>query len=276
MVSPFTLPPTGFGPGSQPDPEGELQYMSMPSGMRTYSAHVPEVEDPAIAAPVLALLQRMAEACAKARQGETVEFDLSGLTPASRALMADTLGTGEVAMKIRGIPALSVQESVFAGVWSVAGMGHDRVEVGPVPQAALSRAHVPHRPALLTAAPKPGALANGPAILTELLDRSARWQPGDQAHVINLTLLPHTEADLAWLAEALGEGASTILSRGYGNVRVTATALARVWRVQFFNSMDTLILDTFEVTDMPMVAAAAVEDFDDSEARIIDVLKVIA
>ncbi|WP_395539667.1 hydrogenase expression/formation protein [Neotabrizicola sp. sgz301269] len=276
MVSPFTLPPTGFGPGSQPDPEGELQYMSMPSGMRTYSAHVPEVTDPAVAAPVLALLEDMARACARTKTGTVAEFDLSGLSPAQRALMADTLGTGEVAMKIRGIPALSVQESVFAGVWSVAGMGHDRVEVGPVPQAALSRAHIPHRPALLIAAPKPGALANGPAILTELLDRSARWQPGDEAHVINLSLLPHTEADLAWLAEALGEGATTILSRGYGNVRVTATALARVWRVQFFNSMDTQILDTFEVTDMPMVAAAAAEDFDDSEARILDVLKVIA
>lgn len=273
MVSPFTLPPTGFGPGSQPDPEGELQYITMPSGMRTYSLHVPEIEDPAIAAPVLALLEDMARACAR-RDG--AEFDLSGLAPASRALMADTLGTGEVAMKVRGIPALSVQESVFAGVWSVAGVGHDRVEVAPVPQAALSRAHVPHRPALLTAAPRSGTLANGPAILTELLDGSARWQTGAAAHVINLTLLPHTEADLAWLAEALGEGATTILSRGYGNVRVTATALARVWRVQFFNSMDTLILDTFEVTDMPMVAAAAAEDFDDSAARILDVLKVIA
>jgi hydrogenase-1 operon protein HyaF len=276
MVSPFTLPPTGFGPGSQPDPEGELQYMSMPSGMRTYSAHVPDISDAEVAAPVLALLEDMARACARTKTGTVAEFDLSGLSPAARALMADTLGTGEVAMKIRGIPALSVQESVFAGVWSVAGVGHDRVEVAAVPQAALSRAHVPHRPALLTAAPKPGALANGPAILTELLDRSARWQPGDEAHVINLSLLPHTEADLAWLAEALGEGATTILSRGYGNVRVTATALARVWRVQFFNSMDTLILDTFEVTDMPMVAAAAAEDFDDSEARILDVLKVIA
>lgn len=276
MVSPFTLPPTGFGPGSQPDPEGELQYMSMPSGMRTYSAHVPDIADSGAAAPVLALLEDMARACARTRQGETAEFDLSILTPPQRALMADTLGTGEVAMKIRGIPALSVQESVFAGVWSVAGVGHDRVEVAPVPQAAQSRAHVPHRPALLTAAPKPGALANGPAVLTELIDRSARWQPGDEPHVINLSLLPHTEADLAWLAEALGEGATTILSRGYGNVRVTATALARVWRVQFFNSMDTLILDTFEVTDMPMVALAAAEDFDDSEARILDVLKVIA
>jgi hydrogenase-1 operon protein HyaF len=276
MVSPFTLPPTGFGPGSQPDPEGELQYMPMPSGMRTYSAHVPDISDAEVAAPVLALLEDVARACARTKRGEVAEFDLSTLAPASRALMADTLGTGEVAMKIRGIPALSVQESVFAGVWSVAGVGHDRVEVAPVPQAALSRAHVPHRPALLTAAPKPGALANGPAILTELLDWSARWQPGDEAHVINLSLLPHTEADLAWLAEALGEGATTILSRGYGNVRVTATALARVWRVQFFNSMDTLILDTFEVTDMPMVAAAAAEDFDDSEVRILDVLKVIA
>ena len=64
--------------------------------------------------------------------------------------------------------------------------------------------------------------------------------------MVNLTLLPHTEEDLVWLDAALGEGSVTILSRGYGNCRVRATALPFVWRVQFFNAMDTLILDTFD------------------------------
>jgi hydrogenase-1 operon protein HyaF len=86
--------------------------------------------------------------------------------------------------------------------------------------------------------------------------------------VVNFTLLPHTEDDLSWLDAALGEGAVTILSRGYGNCRVTATALAGVWRVQFFNSMDTLILDTLEVTDMPEVVLAAPEDLSDSARRL--------
>jgi hydrogenase-1 operon protein HyaF len=40
--------------------------------------------------------------------------------------------------------------------------------------------------------------------------------------------------------------------------------MAGVWRVQFFNSMDTLILDTLEVTDMPEVVLAAPEDLSDS------------
>ncbi|MBV6635741.1 MAG: hydrogenase expression/formation protein, partial [Mameliella sp.] len=85
----------------------------------------------------------------------------------------------------------------------------------------------------------------------------------------------HTEEDLAWLDRALGEGAVTILSRGYGNCRVTATALPHVWRVQFFNSQDALILDTFEVTTVPEVAFAAPEDLTDSADRLFKVLEVI-
>ena len=45
--------------------------------------------------------------------------------------------------------------------------------------------------------------------------------------------------------------------------------------MQFYNSMDTLILDTFEVTTMPEVALAAVEDLSDSGERIREVLEAI-
>ena len=108
----------------------------------------------------------------------------------------------------------------------------------------------------------------------ELEDKSATHD-GDAPHVVNLTLLPHTEEDLAWLDTALGLGSVDILSRGYGNCRVTATALHNVWRVQFFNSMDTLILDTFEVTPLPEVALAAPEDLTDSAERVAEVLGAI-
>ena len=107
------------------------------------------------------------------------------------------------------------------------------------------------------------------------MDKSRSRLAGDIAHVINLSLLPHTPEDLLWLDEALGLGAVTVLSRGYGNCRVTATAQAHVWKVQFFNSMDTLILDTFEVTEMPEVALAADEDLRDSATRIRDVIEAI-
>lgn len=275
MVSPFTLPPAGFGPGSQPDPEGELHYMAMPSGMRTYSAHIPEADDPAAMAEALALLAEMAAACEVVAQGAApAVFDLAALSPAARRVVADALGQGEVSMKIRGVPAVMVQESVFAGVWICLAAGMDLVEVAPVPGLALSRAHVPHRPAIGALAHKGPGLANAPAILTELAEKS-RSHAGGMAHVVNLSLLPHTPEDLDWLAEALGEGAVTILSRGYGNCRITATALPFVWKVQFYNSMDTLILDTFEVTPMPEVALAAAEDLKDSAIRIRDVIEAI-
>jgi hydrogenase-1 operon protein HyaF len=93
--------------------------------------------------------------------------------------------------------------------------------------------------------------------------------------VVNLSLLPHTPEDLAWLDAALGLGSAEVLSRGYGNCRIVATALPNVWRVQFFNSMDTLILDTFEVTEMPEAALAAAEDLADSARRLRDVLEAI-
>ena len=276
MVSPFTLPPSGFGPGSQPDPEGELQYMPMPSGMRVYAPHIPDAQDAEALAEAMAMLSDMAGACdSVARGGAAVSFDLATLSPSARRVMADALGQGEVSMKLRGLPAIMVQESVFAGVWMLLAEGMDLVEVAPVPTLAMTRAHLPHSPAIGVLAARVPGLANAPAILAELVDKSQTRRPGTMAHVVNLSLLPHSPEDLVWLSEALGEGAVTILSRGYGNCRVTSCAQAHVWKVQFFNSMDTLILDTYEVCEMPEVAIAAAEDLADSAIRIRDVIEAI-
>ena len=267
----FHMPPTGYGPGSQTSEEGEeLEYLPMPQDMRTYSAHLPEVEEAPAAA--LAMLDALAAACDRVAAGGAPEqFDLSTMEGPARAVMAETLGEGEVAMKIRGIPAIRVQESVFAGVWSLTGVGVDLVEVAQVPAAAIDRAAEPYRPATGDT-PGPGVV-NAPALLVELQDHAANREAAH--HVINLSLLPHTEEDLAWLAARLGEGSVDILSRGYGNCRVTATALPRCWHVQFYNSTDQLILDTYEITPMPEVAQAAGEDLSDSAERLREVREAI-
>jgi hydrogenase-1 operon protein HyaF len=276
MASPFTLPPANFGPGSQPDPDGDLQYMSMPSGMRTYAPHIPDADDALALAEATAMLADMAGACAAVAKGAAaISFDLAGFSPAARRVIADALGQGEVSMRIRGLPAVMAQESVFAGVWMLLGAGVDVVEVAAVPTLALTRAHIPHRPATGVLAQRVAGLANGPALLSELIDKSRCRRAGDMAHVVNLSLLPHSPQDLDWLSEALGEGAVTILSRGYGNCRITACAQTHVWKVQFFNSMDTLILDTYEVCEMPEVALAADVDLADSAARIRQVIEAI-
>lgn len=279
MVSNFHLPPMGYGPGSQPPEEdgAELQYTAMPQDMAFYSPRIPELSEEADLSPALGLLGRVAEAartCSKT--GAPAVFDLSRLDPANRSLIAETLGEGEVAFRMAGIPAVAAQESVFAGVWVLRGNGIDQIEVGAIPSLALERAGNAMEPALGALAPKLEGLANAPALVTELMDKSARWADGDAPHVVNLTLLPHTEPDLEWLKLALGRGAVTVLSRGYGNCRVEGTGLKNVWRVQFFNSMDTLILDTFEVTAMPEVVLAAPEDLADSASRIVEVLGALS
>lgn len=272
MSGNFHLPPVGYGPGSQPVEDETLEYMSLPQDMRAYSMHVPDAPTDVDTAMVLALLGTLADTAERvADLGGTERRDISGLGKAERRLLAETLGSGEVAMRLFGVPAIAVQESVFAGVWWLSGADIDVIEIGSVPQNAISRAAAPRHAAGGPQLVRGPGVVNAPPLVVELFDRSAAWAPGMDPHVVNLTLLPHTEEDLAWLDAALGKGSVEILSRGYGNCRIEATALPRVWRVRFYNSMDTLILDTFEVTDMPVVALAAPEDLRDSAERLREV-----
>ncbi|WP_299878941.1 hydrogenase expression/formation protein [uncultured Sulfitobacter sp.] len=280
MTNPFMMPPTGFGPGSQPlDTNDEkLEYMPLPQDMRTYSPRLPEVDDldQTEIAPALALLSEVAAAAQEiAKSGGTRQFDLGTLDKTNRDLIAETLGSGEVAAKVRSIPAVAVQESVFAGIWTLNSSAGELIEVAEIPACVSQDAFAPKRAAMGETAPLMPGVINAPPMLIELRDKSADFDPAAPLHVINLSLLPHTEEDLVWLDQAVGEGAVTILSRGYGNCRITATAMPHVWRVQFFNSMDTLILDTFEVTTVPEVAIAAREDLADSGKRLLSVLEAI-
>ena len=155
--------------------------------------------------------------------------------------------------------------------------GAPRVRVRPaskvaaVPAIVLYRAFEPLRRAR-DLAPGPGVV-NAPALWSELVVHSAGY--AGEMHVINLTLPPLAEEDFARLDARPGEGSADILSRGNGNCRIRATALNHVRCVQFFNSQDQLILDTFEVTAMPEVVLAAPEDLADSARRLRDVLEAV-
>ena len=100
-----------------------------------------------------------------------------------------------------------------------------------------------------------------------------RWQPGKLAHVINLTLLPLSPADIQFLGETLGSGPVETLSRGYGDCQITSTAYPGIWWVRYTNSMGTLILNTLEISDIPAVACAAQDDLDDSRRRFSELLE---
>ena len=93
---------------------------------------------------------------------------------------------------------------------------------------------------------------------------------------MNLSLLPLSAGDSMHLDSQLGAGRVLILSRGYGNCRITNTCVPNTWRLVYFNSQDAVILDTIEVSDMPEVACAAREDLADSAERLTEVLAWVA
>jgi hydrogenase-1 operon protein HyaF len=111
-------------------------------------------------------------------------------------------------------------------------------------------------------------MMNAPAVLNELLEHSRAYAAGQPVHVINFSSLPMTPEDFAYLNEAMQPGSVSMLSRGYGTCRITSTDLAHGWWVQYFNTMDRLILNTLEITDVPEVALAAEDDIRNSAERL--------
>jgi hydrogenase-1 operon protein HyaF len=114
---------------------------------------------------------------------------------------------------------------------------------------------------------------NVPALIHELQDAIDRSGPATPAHVVNLTLLPLSPEDTAHIDRVLDGGAVVILSRGFGNCRISSTAARHVWRVQYFNNMQTLILNTIEVVAMPEAAVAAPEDLVETRARLAELVE---
>jgi len=97
------------------------------------------------------------------------------------------------------------------------------------------------------------------------------YAPGDPYHVINFSLLPFNDVDMAFLQQTLGNGPVQLISRGYGACKITATGARHVWSVQFLNASQAIILDTLEIGDVPVAACASEEDFRDSAERLREI-----
>lgn len=198
-------------------------------------------------------------------------LDVGHLAGSEQSALADVLGEGEVV--VNGTIAGAIRETRFPGVWRhLDGDGAHvvRLEVGERP--TLPMAEIPAREAGMRLAMPPEGLMNGPAVLAEIEQQQAAYRPGGEAHTVNLSRLPITPEDRAFLTERLGEGDVKIGVRGYGDTRCTATNLPNVWWVRHFNASEQLLLDSVEVSDFPTVARATPEDLADSAARLAELL----
>ncbi len=227
---------------------------------------------------VAALLPVLVTALETQEPGTTGQlFDLSGYGPDEMELIGQVMGEGEVSATValpEGVVA-QVQESVMAGLWRVrftdaeGKLVADYLEVAEIP-AAVERAAAMTR-VLDELPPAPVGAMNVMPLMTEIRDRALGHQPGAPSHTVTFSLFPMSEADMSFLQETLGPGPVQMLSRGYGTCRIVATGVRNVWSVQFFNAMDTIVLDTLEIGDVPVTARAAVEDFRDSAERLKEI-----
>jgi hydrogenase-1 operon protein HyaF len=274
------------GPGSQPAEEDDsgLEFIRLPQEMDRYCApDLPEPETVAQLAAARTVMDWLQAALERYRVGDPPQVaDISGLDAANRDLVNQILGEGEVSLQYNGSVQARMQESVLAGIWRTCYLDergvltHDLIEVADVPLLArtpLAGDCDPGRIAGLTDAIPPAEVMNAMPILSEVQEHLQTWQPGQTAHVINLSLLPLSPADIEFLEQTLGEGPVQTLSRGYGECQVRSTACPNLWWVRYYNSMGTLILNTLEVVDIPLVACAAQDDLDDSRRRMQELLE---
>jgi len=278
-MKPIPIPVRAIGPGSQPESE-PLDMLPLPSGMRTFQMPVvPEAADRvamARARDVLADLLLRLEAWDGA-DGVHPRLDVSSLQGEACEILNEMLGEGEVAIQLRGERAARIQESVFAGVWRVQRLAADgRIERDEIEACAVppivAEAAIAGASGMQAVDVAVGAM-NSPALLTEIREQAKRYRPGKPAHVVNLTLLPLSREDHVTLEQALPVGPVAVMSRGFGNCRITSTSARHVWRVQYFNNMQTLILNTIEIVDVPEVAIAAPDDLADTRERLAELVE---
>jgi hydrogenase-1 operon protein HyaF len=267
------------GPGSQPAESEQLSYIDMPGDMQTYRP--PQLDD----ADAFLEMPDAREAMSWLRgalagyesDGRSALADLSALDSASRDIVNQILGEGEVSLTVTGRYDARCQESVLAGVWRTVlfdadgNVGRDLIEVAAAPTIAACAAEA-DQPVDTSAPANAEAVPNALPILVEVEAAVAEFAKSGHVHSINLSLLPLSDEELEFLDERLGRGPVDILSRAYGKCQVISTATANVWWVRYYNSMGTPILNSLEVVDLPEVVKAAAEDLGDSRQRLDEIL----
>ncbi|HMW76704.1 MAG TPA: hydrogenase expression/formation protein [Rhodocyclaceae bacterium] len=278
-LRPFPISVVAMGPGSQG--EEAPDYLPLPQMDTFHAPRLPENASPEQIAAAAEMLGAYRERMDMVGFAGGALFDLLPLRASVREVITQSLGFGEVSAFTTAPQHWRVQESAFAGLWRVLRVADDgtllvdRLECGPIP-AVLGEMMLASAADSLDPPAYPAGVMNAEALVEEIRRQAAGWQPGSSPHIVNLTLLPVSDADLDTLYGWLGHREVSILSRGYGNCRITSTRLKNVWWVQYFNSMDALILNSIEIAAMPEVALASPEDFADTLERLADYLDMMA
>jgi hydrogenase-1 operon protein HyaF len=277
----MTIPVCMAGAAPQLVEDEMLQYLPMPREMNDF--RMPILPGRAGAAALresrelLAAFLRDIDHWNPESDAHGPRIDLAGMPAAALGVTTQMLGEGEVSIRIGGSTPFRIQESMFAGIWRVCAfdgagtLARDWLEAAALPSVVAAAARTVAAPVLADVERPTGAVC-APALVAEIEAQMRERRPGRPAHVINLTFFPMTSDDHDLLDRALSIGPVAIISHTFGKCRITSTGARDVWRVQYFNGMNTLVLNTIEIVDVPEVAVAAVEDVAVSRARLAELV----
>ena len=263
-----------------PKEEETLEYIAMPEGMSTFEVNskIYEWDENTDLSSCKALLEKViAQVETYNVQDQGLIFPVEGLNGDNLAYLNQLLGEGEVSAIIaHNHKNVNIQESIFTGIWRVNifdernNLIEDYIEVSQFPEVIktvnaelLSEINFNNKFI-------PEGVINAPSIIVELQDKLGQFTKNHDIipEPVNLTLLPHSPEDITFINKVLGTGNTVILSRGYGNCRITSTLVAGVWLIQYFNSTDKEILSTIDIVSAPAVACAGQEDLEDTAMRL--------
>lgn len=186
------------------------------------------------------------------------------------------LGEGEISARSKRFDEEEeIQETVYTGVWRIKkfdvkkNLISDRVVVDLIPDSLILFS----RESDITLPPEPEGIMNGGFVAREI--KSRLQQIPVEKHVINLTLLPFNEVDHEYINNFLGEGSCAIFSRGYGKCRIVSSRYSGVWRINYFNDMNTKLQDLIEISSVPDIAMAGVDDLEQAYDEMNETLKWI-
>lgn len=275
--------------------DNKLDYLEIPREISTFNMPSTNLEaETEVLNLAITILQELCDEMTKddfvnRYHSNQIRFDLTQKNAKVIQLLNETLGSGEVSVIINGVnedngKQWHIQESVFTGLWREVliydkRIISDNLVVGSIPEIVINKAFVGCEK-LNNLPEAPANIMNAQAILAEIKEISlARGNQkithANSHHIINLSLLPATPEDLKYMADILGDGNVSILSRGFGNCRIVSTKYTNVWWVKFFNNNEKLIQNTIEITAIPTMALAADEDFSASLERLQEWLKVM-
>lgn len=192
------------------------------------------------------------------------ELERVSLRTPSPALL-DWLGQGEVRLEFAG---QRIIESRLPGLW----IGASGIECAEFPRQALALLHAAwDKPVPQLAEEHPGTM-NAAPLLTEVRAHALAWQARgateDFRELLDLSRLPLTHADHAFLEQVLGQGPVIATVDCDGECRLSATTVPGVWWVRYFDGEGRELLTTLEVGLVPSLARAASEEVAASIAEL--------